>query len=44
MQAEYFPTLGYFCIQYPGHTPIFRRAKFPENANYLIEFNDFLKK
>jgi len=37
LQAEYFPTLGYFCIQYPRHTPIFRKVKFPGNTAYLVD-------
>ncbi len=27
LQAEYSPTLGYYLIQYLGHTPIFRGEK-----------------
>jgi len=43
LQTEYFPALGYFYIQYPGHTPIFRREKFFRNLLILLNKIAFKK-
>jgi len=40
---EYFPALGCFYIQYPSHTPIFRKEGFLKKPAYPVEHNGFPK-